>query len=309
MSRYFFKRFLWSIFVLWGVTLLVFFAIHLPGGGDPSMLYLPLDVSREQLDAFRHAMGFDQPVHIQYFRWLGRAVRGDFGTSLRYSKAVFPLILERMPATLELALAAQIFALVLSFPLGVMAAVNRNSIYDGLTMLGALLGQSMPGFWQGLMMILLFGVVLRILPISGREGPKHLILPAITLGTFFLARDTRLMRSSMLEVLSQEYITTARSKGLNERTIIWRHALKNAMIPMVTMVGMDFGALLAGTVVTETVFAWPGVGRLIFMAINQRDFPLIQAAVFLIAVIFVATNLLVDLSYTFLDPRIRLTES
>lgn len=307
MSRYFFKRFIWSLFVLWGVTLLVFFAIHLPGGGDPSMLYLPLDVSREQLDAFRHRMGFDQPVHIQYLRWLSRAVRGDFGTSLRYTKPVFPLILERMPATLQLAVAAQIFALVLSLPLGVMAAVRRNSIYDGLTMLGALLGQSMPGFWLGLMLILLFGVVLRILPISGREGPKHLILPAITLGTFFLARDTRLMRSSMLEVLGQEYITTARSKGLNERLIVWRHALKNAMIPMVTMVGMDFGALLAGTVVTETVFAWPGVGRLVFMAINQRDFPLIQAAVFLIAVIFVATNLLVDLSYVYLDPRIRLS--
>lgn len=308
MSRYFFRRFLWMLFVLWGVTLLVFFAIHLPGGGDPSMLYLPLDATREQLDAFRHRMGFDQPVHIQYLRWLGRAVRGDFGTSLRYTKPVFPLILERMPATLELAIAAQIFALVLAFPLGVLAAVRRNSIYDGLTMLGALFGQSMPGFWLGLMLMLIFGVVLRLLPISGRGGPKHLILPAITLGTFFLARDTRLMRSGMLEVLGQDYITTARSKGLGERAIVWVHALKNALIPLITMVGMDFGALLAGTVVTETVFAWPGVGRLVFMAINQRDFPLIQAAVFLFALIFVVTNLLVDVSYTYLDPRIRLAE-
>jgi peptide/nickel transport system permease protein len=291
---------------LWGVTLLVFFAIHLPGGGDPSMLYLPLNATREQLDAFRHAMGFDQPVHIQYLRWLGRAVRGDFGTSLRYAKSVFPLILERMPATLELAVAAQIFALALAFPLGVLAAVRRNSIYDGLTMLGALFGQSMPGFWLGLMLMLIFGVVLRWLPISGRAGPKHLILPAITLGTFFLARDTRLMRSSMLEVLGQDYIVTARSKGLGERVVVWRHALKNALIPLMTMVGMDFGGLLAGTIVTETVFAWPGVGRLIFMAINQRDFPLIQAAVFLIAIIFVAASLLVDLSYSYLDPRIRL---
>lgn len=309
MSRYFFRRFLWMLFVLWGVTLLVFFAIHLPGGGDPSMLYLPLDATREQLDAFRHRMGFDQPVHIQYLRWLGRAVCGDFGTSLRYTKPVFPLILERMPATLELAIAAQIFALVLAFPLGVLAAVRRNSIYDGLTMLGALFGQSMPGFWLGLMLMLVFGVVLRLLPISGRGGPKHLILPAITLGTFFLARDTRLMRSGMLEVLGQDYITTARSKGLGERAVVWVHALKNALIPLITMVGMDFGALLAGTVVTETVFAWPGVGRLVFMAINQRDFPLIQAAVFLFALIFVVTNLLVDVSYTYLDPRIRLAES
>jgi len=273
------------------------------------MLYLPLDASREQLDAFRHRMGFDQPVHIQYLRWLGRAVRGDFGTSLRYAKPVFPLILERMPATLELAAAAQVFALTLALPLGILAAVHRNSIYDGLTMLGALFGQSMPGFWLGLMLMLVFGVVSRLLPISGRGGPKHLVLPAITLGTFFLARDTRLMRSSVLEVLGQDYITTARSKGLRERTVLWTHALKNALIPLVTMVGMDFGALLAGTVVTETVFAWPGVGRLIFMAINQRDFPLIQAAVFTIGVIFVATNLLVDLSYTYLDPRIRLAES
>jgi peptide/nickel transport system permease protein len=309
VSRYLFKRFIWALVVLWGVTLLVFFAIHLPGGGDPSMLYMPLHVTQEQLDAFRHRMGFDQPVHIQYVRWLGRAVRGDFGTSLRYAKPVFPLILERMPATLQLAVAAQIFALTLALPLGILAAVRRNSIYDGLTMLGALFGQSMPGFWLGLMLILLFGVVLRILPISGREGPKHLILPAITLGTFFLARDTRLMRSGMLEVLGQEYITTARAKGLGERGVIWRHALKNALIPLITMVGMDVGALLAGTVVTETVFAWPGVGRLIFMAINQRDFPLIQAAVFLIAIIFVVTNLLVDFSYAYLDPRIRLTES
>jgi len=299
----------WSLFVLWGVTLLVFFAIHLPGGGDPSMLYLPLDASREQLEAFRHKMGFDQPVHIQYLRWLGRAVRGDFGTSLRYAKPVFPLILERMPATLELAVAAQIFALTLALPLGILAAVRRNSIFDGLTMVGALFGQSMPGFWLGLMLILLFGVVLRILPVSGRAGPKHLILPAITLGTFFLARNTRLVRSGMLEVLGQDYVTTARSKGLSERAIIWKHALKNALIPLVTMVGMDFGALLAGTVVTETVFAWPGVGRLVFNAINQRDFPLIQAAVLLIAVIFVATNLLVDLSYVYLDPRIRLSEA
>ena len=273
------------------------------------MLYLPLDASREQLEAFRHKMGFDQPVHIQYLRWLGRAVRGDFGTSLRYAKPVFPLILERMPATLELAVAAQIFALTLALPLGILAAVRRNSIFDGLTMVGALFGQSMPGFWLGLMLILLFGVVLRILPVSGRAGPKHLILPAITLGTFFLARNTRLVRSGMLEVLGQDYVTTARSKGLSERAIIWKHALKNALIPLVTMVGMDFGALLAGTVVTETVFAWPGVGRLVFNAINQRDFPLIQAAVLLIAVIFVATNLLVDLSYVYLDPRIRLSEA
>jgi peptide/nickel transport system permease protein len=253
-------------------------------------------------------MGFDQPVHIQYLRWLGRAVRGDFGTSLRYAKAVFPLILERMPATLELAVAAQVFALALALPLGVLAAVRRNSVIDGLTMLGALIGQSMPGFWLGLMLVLIFGVALKLLPISGREGPRSLILPAITLGTFFLARDTRLVRSSMLEVLGWDYITTARSKGLREGTVLWRHALRNALIPLVTIVGMDFGALLAGTVVTETVFAWPGVGRLIYMAINQRDFPLIQAAVFLIAVIFVITNLLVDLSYTYLDPRIRLTE-
>jgi len=273
------------------------------------MLYLPLDASREQLEAFRHKMGFDQPAHIQYLRWLGRAVRGDFGTSLRYAKPVFPLILERMPATLELAVAAQIFALTLALPLGILAAVRRNSIFDGLTMVGALFGQSMPGFWLGLMLILLFGVVLRILPVSGRASSKHLILPAITLGTFFLARNTRLVRSGMLEVLGQDYVTTARSKGLSERAIIWKHALKNALIPLVTMVGMDFGALLAGTVVTETVFAWPGVGRLVFNAINQRDFPLVQAAVFLIAVIFVATNLLVDLSYVYLDPRIRLSEA
>jgi len=308
MIRYCIKRLLWSLFVLWGVTLLVFFAIHLPGGGDPSMLYLPLDASREQLEEFRHRMGFDQPAHVQYLRWLGRAMRGDFGTSLRYDKAVFPLILERMPATLELAVAAQVFALALSLPLGILAAVKRNSIYDGLTMVGAMIGQSMPGFWLGLMLILLFGVVLKILPISGRAGPKHLILPAITLGAFFLARNTRLTRSSMLEVLGQDYITTARSKGLREGNVLWKHALRNAVIPLVTMVGMDFGALLAGTVVTESVFAWPGIGRLTFMAINQRDFPLIQAIVFLIALIFTAINLLIDLSYACLDPRIRLTE-
>lgn len=253
-------------------------------------------------------MGFDQPVHIQYVRWLGRALRGDFGTSLRYGRPVFPLILERMPATLELALAAQVFALTLALPLGILAALRRNSIYDGMTMLGALIGQSMPGFWLGLMLMLIFGVVLRILPISGRAGLEHLILPTITLGGFFLTRDTRLIRSSMLEVLGQDHVTTARSKGLRESTVLWRHALKNALIPLVTVAGMDFGALLAGTVVTETVFAWPGVGRLIYMAINQRDYPLIQGTVFWIAVTIVTTNLLVDLSYAYLDPRIRLAE-
>jgi ABC-type dipeptide/oligopeptide/nickel transport system permease component len=253
-------------------------------------------------------MGFDQPVHIQYLRWLGRAVRGDFGTSLRYTKPVLALILERMPATLELALSAQVFALTLALPMGVLAAAHRNSIYDRMTMLGTLIGQSMPRFWLGLMLMLIFGVALRILPVSGRAGPKHLILPTLTLGSFFLARDTRLIRSSMLEVLGQDYVTTARSKGLREGTILWRHAIKNVLIPLVTVVGMDFGTLLSGTVVIETVFAWPGVGRLIYMAIHQRDFPLIQAAVFVIAVIIVSINLLVDLSYTYLDPRIRLAE-
>jgi ABC-type dipeptide/oligopeptide/nickel transport system permease component len=253
-------------------------------------------------------MGFDQPVHIQYLRWLGRAVRTDFGTSLRYAKPVFPLILERMPATLELAFSAQACALALALPMGVLAAVHRNSLYDRLTMLGALIGQSMPRFWLGLMLMLVFGVALRILPISGRAGLRHLILPTLTLGGFLLARDTRLIRSSMLEVLDQDYVITARSKGLSERAILWRHAIRNALLPLITIVGMDFGTLLSGTVVVETVFAWPGVGRLIYMAIHQRDFPLIQAAVFVSAVIIVSTNLVVDLSYGYLDPRIRLAE-
>jgi ABC-type dipeptide/oligopeptide/nickel transport system permease component len=214
--------------------------------------------------------------------------------------------MERMPATLELAFASLAISVVLALPLGIISATKRGTIYDNVSMLGALIGQSMPNFWLGIMLILVFGVTLQWLPISGRGGIDHLVLPAVTLAVFPLARNTRLIRSSMLEVLRQDYLRTARAKGLRETSVLVSHALRNAMIPVVTVVGMQFGTLLGGAVITETIFAWPGVGRLTVQSIYNKDFPVIQAAVTILALIFIFLNLIIDILYTYLDPRIRL---
>ena len=304
MTTYFVRRLLQSLIVLLGVSFVVFFILHLTG--DPALVLLPPDASPEDVRRFREAMGFNDPFLVQYGRFLGGALRGDFGQSIRHGESAFHLVAERMPATFELAGAALLLALVLSIPAGIISAVRRNTVLDYFSTVVALLGQSMPTFWLGIMLILLFSVQFHLLPSSGRGTLEHLILPAVTLGLFTTARITRLTRSGMLEVLGQDYIRTARAKGVSNPPVVWKHALKNAAIPIVTIVGIELGTLLGGSVITETIFAWPGVGRLSVQAIANRDYPVVQAAVFLLATTFVVVNLLVDIIYTYLDPRIRL---
>lgn len=309
MGRYIIRRLLQSIIVVLGVTLLVFVVLFKTG--DPVVLMVSPDASKEEIEEVRRAMGFDRPVLVQYGDFLLKALRGDFGTSIRQQQPVLQLIQERIPATLELALAAFLLSILLSLPVGIISATQRNSLWDNLSMGLALLGQSLPVFFLGVMLIFLFAGQLKLLPSYGRgDGSllnelRHLILPALTLGTFSLARNARLIRSSLLEVLGLDYVKTARAKGLAERVVIGRHALKNALIPVVTVLGLEFGTLLGGAVITETVFAWPGVGRMVILAIQQRDFPVVVGAVTVIAVVFVLLNLLVDLLYGVLDPRVR----
>jgi len=304
MKVYLVRRFLQSLLVLLGVSFVVFGILYLTG--DPALVLMPPDATIEDIAKFREQMGFNDPFLVQYGRFLSGALRGDFGESVRHGEPAFALVMERMPATLELAGAALVVALSLAIPAGIISAVRRNSLMDYVSTVIALLGQSMPTFWLGIMLILLFSVQLNVLPSSGRGGWQHMLLPAVTLGLFTTARITRLTRSGMLEVLNQDYIRTARAKGVANPPVVWKHALKNAAIPIVTIVGIELGTLLGGSVITETIFAWPGVGRLSVQAINNRDYPVVQAAVFMLSATFVLVNLVVDVLYTYLDPRIRL---
>jgi ABC-type dipeptide/oligopeptide/nickel transport system permease component len=269
------------------------------------MLMLPADATHQQIEDFRDRMGFNDSLAVQYVRFLSGAVKGDFGQSLRHQQPSMGLVLERLPATMELAAAGMALALLVAIPVGIATARRRGSFVDYLGMGGSLLGLSMPNFWVGIVGILIFSVHLRLVPTSGRGTWLQLILPAFALGSYLMALIARLTRSGMLEVLGQDYVRTARAKGLPERLVVWRHALRNTLIPLVTVVGLQIGELLGGTVVIETVFAWPGVGRLVVQAVFQRDYPLVQAAVFVLAMIFVGVNLFVDVTYRFLDPRIR----
>ena len=325
MTAYMVRRLLQSVLVIFGVTIITFLALHM--GGDPTYLYVSERASAEEIAATRAKLGFDKPLSVQYLHFAEGLLHGDLGTSLTYRTPALTVVLDRFPATMELTLFALIVAVVVAVPLGVLAALHRGRPLDGGIMIFALLGQSIPSFWLGIMLILTVGLGLRWLPISGRvplldpllEGdlfgmlrslPRalpYLIMPGMTIALFSLARTARLVRSSMLEVLSQDYVRTARSSGLTEFRVIVHHALRNAWLPIVTMLGLEFGFLLSGVVVVETIFSWPGVGRLVFNAINHRDIPLVQAAVILFSLVFVGLNLLVDLIYAQLDPRIRLT--
>ena len=303
MKQYILKRLLLSIVVLIGITLIVFFILRLTG--DPTHLLLPLEASKEDIALFRHQMGFDRPLYVQYLKFLGGVLQGDLGNSLRHGQPAISLVYERLPATMELAVAALAIALIVAIPVGILSAVRPNTLTDHFGMLVALLGQSMPIYWSGLMLILLFTVKLNLLPAFGRSGLASLIMPAVSLGFFSMARIARVTRSSMISVLGKDYIRTAKSKGLTDSRVIIRHAFKNAAIPIITLVGMELGTLLGGAVITETIFAWPGVGQLAIQAIYNRDFPVVQAAVMNLAVIFVLINLIVDILYTYLDPRVR----
>jgi ABC-type dipeptide/oligopeptide/nickel transport system permease component len=302
MAGFLLKRVAQAVIVIAAVVFIVFIMMFL--SGNPALLLLPPDASREDLLQFSHQMGFDRPMWEQFFSFVGNLLHGDFGRSWRFQSPALPLVLERFPATVELALAALGLSLIVAIPIGVISSVKRNTIFDGASMVFALLGQSTPSFWLGIMLILVFAVHFGVLPTSGRTGLASLVLPAATLGLTLAGRTARLVRSSMLEVLNEDYIKTARAKGLTEWRVIGKHALKNALLPVVTVLGLELGHLLGGAVITETVFAWPGIGLLAVQAVAGRDYPVVQAVIIIAALVFVITNLLIDLLYTWLDPRI-----
>ncbi|MCI2426505.1 ABC transporter permease [Candidatus Acetothermia bacterium] len=300
------KRLIYIIPIVLGVTIVVFSILHLTPG-CPTTIILGDHATPTAIAELRDRLGLDDPIYIQYFRWLSRIIRGDFGRSIHTRQRVVEMVLQRAPATVELTLTGMIISLLIGIPIGIISATKQYSIIDHSGMVGALFGVSMPVFWQGLMMILIFSFILGWTPISGRGTISHLILPAITLGTSQAALIARLTRSSMLEVIRQDYVRTARAKGLMEKIVIIKHALKNALMPVVTIVALQLPVLFGGAVITETVFAWPGMGRLIVTSIFVRDFPVVQAAVLIIAILVVLCNLLADILYIFLDPRIRYT--
>ncbi len=291
--------------VVLGVSTVVFFAVRL--SGDPVLLFMPQGATPEDIASLRRDLGLDDPLPAQYVRFLVSSLAGNFGTSLRYQQPAFDLVMAVLPTTIVLTLAAFSLALLVAIPVGIVSAVKRDSIADALAMVVSLVGQSMPGFWLGILLILVFAVELHLVPTGGWGRPEQIVLPAITLGAYSMARISRLIRSGMIEVLSEDYIRTARAKGLPGRIVILRHALKNASIPVVTVVGLELGHLLGGAVITETIFAVPGLGRLAVTSIIARDYPVVQAAVFVAAIIVTLSNLIVDVLYTYLDPRIRLT--
>jgi len=332
VTSYIFRRMMMTVPVLLGISVVVFLVMQLIPG-DPVIVMLGEKASPERAQQLREELGLNDPIHVQYLRFLGRALRGDLGRSIRTNDRVTHEIAARFPATAELTLASLVLSVTVGILLGVIAAVRQYSIWDNSSMVLAVAGVSMPVFWLGLMLIFLFGVKLGWLPFSGRldvsivlprvtgfivldsvlsgdltafvDGLKHLVLPSVALGAIQMAIIARMTRSSMLEVVRQDYIRTARAKGLAERVVIYRHALKNALLPVVTVVGLTVGRLLGGAVLTETIFSWPGLGKFAVDSIYARDFPQMQGVVLLIASGFVFINLLVDVTYVFLDPRIR----
>jgi ABC-type dipeptide/oligopeptide/nickel transport system permease component len=303
MQRYIVGRIGQLVITIFVVSLIVFFLVRLKG--DPVSVMAPPTFSVEQVEHLRHAWGFDRPLWEQYLVFVRKAVTGDFGLSLQHRIPAMTLVLQRLKWTYALAGAASLLSLVIAIPLGVISAVRRNSIVDLAATTLATLGTAMPGFWFGIMLILIFSVRFRLLPAFGAEEPAALIMPALALGTGMAARISRLTRSSMLETLSADYIRTAYSKGLRNNTVIVRHALRNGLIPVVTAFGLQLGWLLGGSVVVETVFSWPGLGRLMIESIHIRDITIVQAGLLFFATSFVLINLIVDILYTFLDPRVR----
>ncbi|PKR77864.1 ABC transporter permease [Halalkalibacillus sediminis] len=289
--------------VLFIITFIVFFLVRLTG--DPVALMLPETATDQQREDLRNSMGLNDPVYIQYFTYMADVVRGDFGDSFRYNQPAIDIVLERLPASFTLAISSMVVATLIAIPAGIYSAIKRNTVIDVFITGGSVLGKAMPNFWLGIMLILLFAVQVRIFPVSGSGTLMHLVLPSITLGTAIAAEMTRLIRSSMLEVLNMEYIRTARSKGLREMFVVNKHALRNALIPVVTIMALQTATLIGGTLITETVFSWPGMGQLLVQAVNTRDMAVVQAATFIIAILVILSNLLADLTYRYLDPRIK----
>ncbi|WP_240230874.1 ABC transporter permease [Devosia lacusdianchii] len=324
MWTFIIRRLLQSAIVIIGVTLITFTALQM--SGDPTYLYVSERATDAEIQRTREALGFDRPLPEQYITFLGKLAQGDFGDSLSYKRPAIEAVMEALPATLELTLFAMFLAIVVAIPLGIVASLNRGTPVDGSIMTMGMLGQSIPSFWLGIMMIMFFGLQLRILPISGHvpfimplvqgnfvqafsslpQALYYLIMPGFAVAFYSISRNARLVRSSMLEVLGQDFVRTARAKGISETAVVIHHALRNAWLPVVTMIGLEFGFLIGGVVVVEMVFSWPGIGRLVFNAINQRDIPVVQAAVVTLALIFIALNLIVDLVYAKIDPRVKL---
>ena len=304
MKTYIFRRVAQSALTLLGVSVLVFVILRvLPG--DPARMLLPDGAPESAVAELNRQLGLREPFIVQYGLFLKSVAHGDFGQSFQYRAPALRVVLERLPATVQLTVAAMLVTIAAGVSLGIFTAVRRGTRYDVAGTILAVLGQSLPNFWLGIMLILLFGVALRWLPTSGFAGWTSLVLPAVTLAAFPTALVARLTRSSMLEILNRDYIRTGRAKGLAERSVVLRHALRNAAIPVLTVIGLQIGALLGGAVITESVFAWPGMGKLIVDAIFFRDFPVVQTVLILSATVFVGINLLVDLLYTVIDPRIR----
>jgi len=304
MKAYVLRRLWQSALTLVGVSVLVFVILRVVPG-DPAKMLLPDGAPQSAVDELNRQLGLHEPLHVQYAIFVRSVFRGDFGQSFQYRAPALQVVVERLGATVQLALAALLITVGVGVSLGIVAAVRRGTGYDYASTVLAVLGQSLPNFWLGIMLILLFGVALRWLPTSGFESWRHLILPAVTLAAFPMALVARLTRSSMLEILGRDFIRTGRAKGLAERAVILRHALRNAAVPLLTVLGLQIGTLLGGAVITESVFAWPGMGKLVVDAIFFRDFPVVQTVLILSATIFVVINLLVDLLYTVIDPRIR----
>jgi peptide/nickel transport system permease protein len=304
MRRYVLSRLIQTAVVVLLSLTAVFGMVRL--AGDPVLLFLPMDIQAKDANEFRQRLGFNDPLIVQYARFIRGAVQGDFGKSLRYNRDAMGLVLERLPATLMLASTALLLTLGVAVPLGVMSAVHRDSVVDHVGTLATVVGQAVPGFWLGLMLIYFFSVELRWLPTGGMGSLAHFIMPSVVLAAFFSARVARLTRSAVIDVLSEEYVLTARAKGLGEGRVIGKHTLRNSAIPIVTLAGLEAGQLLGGAVITETIFAWPGLGRLTVQALLNRDFPVVLAAVSLTSVIYTLLNLVVDLTYAWLDPRVRL---
>ena len=326
------RRILGAIPVLLGISFLVFMLMHI-APGDPVSLLLGDDATPADIEQTRRELGLDQPLLVQYWDFLSRAVRGDFGRSLKFNEPVMKLVFERLPATIELAFISLIVAIIIAVPLGVYSAIKHNSLFDHAGMSVALIGVSLPNFWLGIMLVYFVGGQLNLLPVAGRieygievkpithlylidslitgnftafwSALQHLLMPAFTLGTSLAAIVTRISRSSVLEVMRQDFITTARAKGLSEKAVIWRHILRNAMITIVTILGLQLGALLNGSVITETVFSYPGIGELLIQSISARDYKLTQVLILFFAIIYFVVNLLTDFLYSWIDPRIK----
>ena len=304
MRRFLIKRFATSLIVLWGVSTLIFFLIHLVPG-DPVQAMLGESALPSDIENLKKKLGLNEPLFVQYKNYFFNLIKGDLGTSIVSGRKVSKEILSRFPATLELAIASILISILISFPLGLLSALKKNSIWDISATTISTLGLAIPNFWLGPLLIILFSIKLGIFPVSGRGTLYHLVLPAITLGTALSALLTRIVKTSVAEELKEDYVKVALAKGLTKGRVLLKHVLRNALIPIITILALQIGSLLTGAIITETIFSWPGIGRLIISAINQRDYPLVQGVILFIAFIYILTNFLADIFYAIVDPRIR----